>query len=63
MKRIFTREQTAHLVEKDVTRIAGVIRNLIIQGETELDLLSLLTHPRVQFWINNTQKLLNKTKR
>lgn len=63
MKKTFTREQTAHLVEKDVTRIAGVIRNLIIQGETELDLLTLLAHPRVKFWADDIQKLLSEAER
>ena len=62
-KTTFTREQTAHLVEKDLTRVAGVIRNLILENKAEIALSALFAHPRVQFWTESIEKLLSETEK
>lgn len=61
MQRIFTRDEAAHIVEQDIIKMAGAIRNrILIDGMTDLD--EILEHDAVRFWLASARRTLNATK-
>jgi hypothetical protein len=56
-KNFLSREDFARLTENYLTKFAGVIRNLLLEGKT---LGESLIDPRAKFWMDKTNELQKK---
>lgn len=53
------RTELAHTAERILNRIAGVIRNRILEG---MDIDQAMSHESVEFWVNHLEKTNAKIK-
>lgn len=52
-KKLYTREEAAKIVENDMVKAAGVMRNLIREGATSY--ADIMANDRVWSWINHAR--------
>ena len=57
-KKTFTREEAAKIVENNMIKAAGVMRNLINEGQT--DYYTMMTNDRVWSWMNEARHAIER---
>lgn len=57
-KKLYTREEAAKIVENDIIKAAGVMRNLIKEGQS--DYVAIMNNDRVWSWINHARHTLEQ---